>query len=215
MQVENLKPDFDRLQKKFGDRRLHAIYGAGCLVAPDICFVFMNPTGKNVAASSSWNGLRAPWLGTKNVWKLFRKIGIIEQSLYDRIQTMRPEEWDPNFADEVYRQLQVNKIYVTNLSKSTQRDARSLPDSVFRQYLPFLHQEIAAIKPRLIISLGNQVSSIILNQPIKVSEQRRRCLPLTIEKETYSVYPVYYPVGQGMRNMDKAVEDIRWVMEKN
>lgn len=212
MQIEELHPQFDSLQKEFGDRALRAIYGAGCVNRPDVCFVFMNPTGKNVSASPEWNGLRAPWIGTKNIWKLFLNVGILGQETHDRIQAMRAEEWTPAFAEDVYRQLAKKKTYVTNLSKSTQRDARHLPDSLFKRYLPFLHQEIAIVKPRVVISLGNQVSSILLDQPIKVAEHRKRSVSLAVDDREYPAYPVYYPVGQGMRNMDKAAEDIRWIM---
>ena len=29
----------------------------------------------------------------------------------------------------------------------------------------------------------------------------------------YKVYPVYYPVGNGIFNMNKSIEDIIWIIE--
>ena len=29
----------------------------------------------------------------------------------------------------------------------------------------------------------------------------------------YKVYPVYYPVGNGIFNIDKSIEDIKWIIE--
>jgi len=211
MQIEELKATFDVLQKRFGDAELSSIYGAGCVQNPRVCFVFMNPT-KNVAADPEWSGLRAPWIGTKNVWKIFVKLGLIPFDLFARIQCMRANEWTPDFAQRLYESLASQGVYITNLSKSTQTDARPLPDSLFKEYLPAFHQEIAAIQPKRLITFGNQVSSILLGSPIKVSEARKIAAPLTIEKVEYAVYPTFYPVGQGMRNMNKAIEDIQWIM---
>lgn len=115
---------------------------------PDICFVFMNPTGKNIASDKSWKGRKSPWLGTKNIWKLFYKVDL-------------------------------------------------------------LFKEINIIKPKIIITFGNQVSSIILNKKISVSENRKKCYRIQINKNEYKVYPVYYPVGNGIFNIDKSIEDIK------
>ena len=34
-------------------------------------------------------------------------------------------------------------------------------------------------------------------------------------QKKYKVYPVYYPVGQGMRNIKKVIEDLKWVLKNN
>lgn len=212
MQIEALKAEFDALQKRFGDPSLSSIYGAGHLQAPEVCFVFMNPTGRNVAADPAWQGLRAPWIGTKNVWKLFAKLNLISPDLFQSIQAMHATEWTPDFAERVYQELSDRRLYVTNLSKSTQTDARPLPDSVFKEYLPTFRREMSLVQPKRIVTFGNQVSSIILDEGIKVSEVRRKAFSLQTENALFPVYPTFYPVGQGMRNIDKAAEDIRWII---
>ncbi len=37
---------------------------------------------------------------------------------------------------------------------------------------------------------------------------------LWIVENEYKIYPVYYPVGNGMMNMEKAIEDIKFIIEK-
>ena len=76
-----------------------------------------------------------------------------------------------------------------------------------------MFKEIYIIRPKIIITFGNQVSSIILNKKISVSENRRICHELKINKNKYKVYPVYYPVGNGIFNIDKSIEDIKWIIE--
>ena len=148
MKIEDLRKDYDELQVKYGAKELDSIYNGGCEKNPDICFVFMNPTGKNIASDKSWKGRKSPWLGTKNIWKLFYKVDL-------------------------------------------------------------LFKEINIIKPKIIITFGNQVSSIILNKKISVSENRKKCYRIQINKNEYKVYPVYYPVGNGIFNIDKSIEDIK------
>lgn len=42
----------------------------------------MNPTGKNIASSKSWKGLKSLWIGTKNIWDLFYKLKILDKDIY-------------------------------------------------------------------------------------------------------------------------------------
>ncbi len=214
MQITSLKRKFDALQRRHGDPALRAIYGAGCVSRPDVCFVFMNPTGRNVAASPRWKGLHAPWIGTKHAWNLFTKLGLFDAVLNERIQTTPPEAWTPAFAGEVYRHVAARRLYITNLAKCTQADARHQRDDVFRAYLPSLHEEIAAVNPRAIVAFGNQVNSVMLGRPVNVSQCRKTSVPFAASGKTFGVHPVCYPVGQGMRNMGKAIEDVRWIMRK-
>ena len=90
---------------------------------------------------------------------------------------------------------------------------KPLPDEVLKKYLDLLFKEINIIKPKIIITFGNQVSSIILNKKISVSENRKKCYKIQINKNEYKVYPVYYPVGNGIFNIDKSIEDIKWIIE--
>ena len=80
-------------------------------------------------------------------------------------------------------------------------------------YLNLLLKELDIVKPKIIITFGNQVSSIILNKKISVSSNRKERHYLKISNNKYKVYPVYYPVGNAIFNMDKAIEDIKWIIE--
>ena len=173
-------------------------------------FVFMNPTARNVAAFRSWRGIRAPWLGTKNVWRLFANTGFIRERTLAAILRLAPADWSPAFAERLYREIAGNGGYITNLAKCTQADARPLPDRVFRAYLHLMHREILLVRPKCIVTFGNQVSSVLLGKPIRVSVYKNaEHETLRIGTHTFPVYPVHYPVGQGQRNMPLAIRRIR------
>lgn len=214
MKLEELNVEYDKLQQKYGAKELDAIYSGGCLNNPNICFVFMNPTKRNIAAEKDWKGLKSPWIGTKNVWDLFMELGLLDSGIYQQIRTKKGKEWTEEFAEEVYTDVIKHQYFITNLGKCTQVDARSLPDTILSKYLSLLEKEINIIKPKVIILFGNQVSSIVLKQKIEVSKVRKKCFIKEINNVKYKCYSVYYPVGNGRFNIDKSIEDIKWIMKQ-
>lgn len=216
MQLGALHKEYDSLQILYGDSSLKSIYGAGCTKNPKMMFIFMNPTASNISAHKNWQGLRAPWLGTKNIWSIFYELKLLSKESFDRIQEMKPEEWTADFADSVYSEVTDKGIFVTNLAKCTQVDARPLKNDIFKSYLDLMLKEINFINPQNIVSFGNQVSSILLGKPISASDYiDTQNEILKIGKKTFKVYPTYYPVGQGRRNMPVAVRRIEKIQRGN
>lgn len=173
----------------------------------------MNPTGRNVAASKEWCGIKSPWIGTKRIWQVLTDLKLIDEHINEEIRAKTPKEWNEQFAEEIYNHVKDKKIYITNLGKCTQSDARPLKDEVFKDYLSLLDQEIEAVNPKKIICFGNQVSSLFLNKQIKVSEVRKTKFIKTINNKDYEVYSVYYPVGNGSFNINKAIEDMSVILK--
>ena len=215
MKIEELKKEYDKLQLKYGAKELDSIYNGGLENNPDICFVFMNPTKRNIASSKEWKGLKSPWIGTKNIWSLFYDLGLLDKDVYDKIRSIKGSEWTEEFANLVYENVKKHKYFITNLGKCTQVDARELPDSIYLEYLYLLEKEIEIINPKVIILFGNQVSSIFLNTKISVSQVRKQLFIKEINSKKYNCYSVYYPVGNGFFNIDKSIEDIKWIIKNN
>ena len=53
MEIKDLNKKYDSMQKKYGEKTLSSIYNGGCETNPDICFIFMNPTGRNIASEKN------------------------------------------------------------------------------------------------------------------------------------------------------------------
>ncbi len=213
MKLQSLNKEYDKLQKIYGDPTLHSIYNGGCEENPDICFVFMNPTGRNIASNPDWKGPHHPWLGTKQIWDLFDAVNLIDKEIYQEIKAKKPTDWTPEFCTKVYQNIKEHKVFITNLGKCTQIDARPLTNNYFLDYLPLLEKEIKIIKPKIIILFGNQVSSIFLNQKISVSQTRKQYFEKKLSKEIYKCFPIFYPVGNGRFNIDKSIEDINYIIK--
>lgn len=215
MTLNDLNKEYDKLQLKYGAKKLDSIYNGGCIDNPDICFVFMNPTSKNVASNKSWKGPKSPWIGTKNIWDLFYELKLLDKNIYDKIKKIKGSEWTEKFANKVYDNVKKNKYFITNLGKCTQLDARPLPDSVYKEYLYLLEKEIEIINPKVIVLFGNQVSSIVLNKKISVSQCRQQEFIKKINNKNYRCYSVYYPIGNGRFNIGKSIEDIKYIIKNN
>jgi len=213
MKLEDLKTEYDKLQLEYGARELDSIYNGGCDNNPDICFVFMNPTGRNIASSKTWKGLKSPWIGSKNIWDLFYELKLLDKDVYIDIKSIKGSEWTEEFADKVYDNVKKHNYFITNLGKCTQIDARPLPDSVYKEYLHLLEKEIEIINPKVVILFGNQVSSIVLSQKIAVSQCRKRLFTKEINGKEYKFYSVFYPVGNGRFNINKSIEDISYIIK--
>ncbi|MCI9039484.1 MAG: hypothetical protein HFJ29_06420 [Clostridia bacterium] len=215
MKLEDLKVKYDKLQKKYGAKELDSIYNGGCAKNPNICFVFMNPTGRNIASSKEWKGIKSPWIGTKNIWDLFYQLELMDEGIYKKIKEYKPTDWTEEFAKQVYEEVEKHQYFITNLGKCTQVDARVIPNSVYEEYLDLLEQEIEMINPKVVILFGNQVSSIVLKQKISVSQCRKQLFTKDINGKEYKFYSVYYPIGNGRFNIDKSIEDIKYIMQEN
>ena len=105
MCLEELKKEYEKMQQVYGNQSLKSINFGGCDKNPDICFVFMNPTSKNIALNPSWNGIRAPWIGTKNIWDLFVVTNLFDIDIYHVIKNKKASEWDEEFAEKVYNEV--------------------------------------------------------------------------------------------------------------
>ena len=214
MELEFLKNEYEKMQQIYGDKTLKSINFGGCDKNPDICFVFMNPTSKNIASDPYWDGIRAPWIGTKNIWDLFVATDLFNIDIYNEIKNKKATEWDKEFAEKVYSEVKRNKIFITNLGKCTQIDARPIQNSVYEKYLSLLEKEIEIVNPKVIILFGNQVSTVFLKEKISVSQCRKKEFKKNINSKEYKCYSIFYPVGNGRFNIDKSIEDILWVKEK-
>ena len=214
MTKEELINAFDQMQDQYGSKSRNAVYGGGCEKKPEFCLVFINPTARNIATDKGWKGIRRQWLGTKNIWSFLTEAGLFDEKMNEKIQSMKPEQWTEDFCVEVYKEVEKRKLYITNLAKCTQDDARVLPNSVFAAYRDLFYEEMKMVCPKKIVLFGNQVSSIVLGKNISVSQCRKKCEKLMFDGKEFDCYPIFYPVGNGRFNAPKAIEDLRFLQRK-
>ena len=210
--MKELIEKYDKLQNKYGSKDLNSVYGYGCFNNPKVALVFMNPTKKNIATDKSWKGIRAQWLGTKQIWNFLTECCLFDSNINKEIKEKKPKEWTPEFCEYVYDEVSKRGVWITNLAKCSQDDARVLPDKIFIEYKELLKEELKEVNPQKIFFFGNQVSSIMLDENITVSTVRKRKFLLDIDGKMYESYAIFYPVGNGRFNQDKSIEDIKVIL---
>lgn len=215
LQIKSIQSDVDKLHYNYGSPELQSVYGAGEIYSPELCLIFMNPTSKNISTSKNWRGFRAPWLGTKNIWNLLYKLEILDdEKLLSKINSYEPFEWSYDFCLEVYTHVRNKSVYITNLAKCTQLDARPISNKIYKEFLPLMKNELLILKPKKVITFGNQVSSILVGKNVSVSnyiKDEYEIIKLNNGKITH-VFPCYYPVGQGTPNIGKAMARIKMIL---
>jgi len=77
-----------------------------------------------------------------------------------------------------------------------------------------LEKEILLTNPQKIITFGNQVSSNLLSNNVSVSKYiGTKNEIISIKGKKYKIYPSYYPVGQGQRNMPHAAKRLHSIIK--
>lgn len=214
--LNELWEEVERINKEnFPNNNLNPILGNGKLKNPKIMFVFINPTAKNISSSSTWKGPRFPFIGTKQIWRIFHKAGMFDSDLLSYIEDNK--EWSLDFTNNVLDYLINNSYYITNIVKWTGHDA-TLPNSEkIKLFLPILEKEIEIVKPEFIVTFGLIPFENLTKTKIKLSDYYLKMMkdkkPSYFERKFGShntkIIPCYFPVGRG--DPKKAVDILRLI----
>jgi len=108
-------------------------------------------------------------------------------------------------------------VYIANTTKCRPPGNRNPQPDELEQCMPFLHAQIAAIAPRIIVALGRPASNQLLGTDAPISALRGRFhdyVRLTSERYTCKVMPTFHPAYL-LRDPDKkriAWADLKLVM---
>lgn len=97
--------------------------------------------------------------------------------------------------------IQPESVYIANIIKARPPENRDPSLDEIEAYRPFLDQEIAIIKPKLIVTLGRFSMAAFLSE-VKISEVHGKLHKVTLtqlEDCTMHVLPLYHPAA-GLRN---------------
>ncbi len=200
-------------KNNFPDNNLMPILGGGKTKKPKYMFVFINPTVKNISSDRNWKGPRFPFIGTKQVWRIFHRAGLFDDDLMFKINNS--SSWSLGFTNKVLSFLKSKSFYFTNIVKWTGSDA-TLPNSEkIKLFLPILEREIQMVQPQQIITFGLIPFENMTGKKIKLIDYYSDVMKgkkLKLYEAKYGsfrtkIIPCYFPVGRG--DPRKAVEILR------
>jgi DNA polymerase len=190
-------------RKHFPSNELAPILGNGRKISPKVMFIFINPTVRNISSNPKWEGPRFPFIGTKQVWRIFHRAGLFDDELMDYIN--ENADWSLEFTDQVLQFLQEKGFYLTNIVKWTGKDA-ALPDAAkINLFLPVLEKEIELVKPKYIVTFGLIPFQHLTKEKIKlfdyhsavINQNKLSFHDITVNSVDTKVIPCYFPVGRG------------------
>lgn len=201
----------------FPGNTLAPILGGGQVSKPKAMFVFINPTVRNISSDPDWQGPRFPFIGTKQVWRVFYRAGLFDSGLMQQIEGM--SDWSVEFTGRVLKFLQDQGLYLTNIVKWTGHDSTLPGSGKIRLFLPILEREIELVQPQYIITLGLIPFESLTGRKIKLADYYSRTVEsgglksynLTLDSAEAKVIPSYFPVGRG--DPKKAVEILKLVAD--
>ncbi|MBU0461385.1 MAG: uracil-DNA glycosylase family protein [Nanoarchaeota archaeon] len=202
-------------QKHFPDNDLMPILGGGATHRPKVMFVFINPTVRNISSGRKWKGPRFPFIGTKQVWRIFHKAGFFDDELVK--ETNSNPGWSLEFTRQVQDFLREKGIYLTNIVKWTGSDAQLPTSDKIKLFLPLLKKEIEIVRPEHIVTFGLIPFENMTGQKIRLSEYHDKVMKdkklsyyyLDSSCGKIKVIPSYFPVGRG--DPKKAIDVLRLV----
>ena len=198
----------------FPGHHLAPILGGGQTKNPQIMFVFINPTARNISSDLNWKGPRFPFIGTKQIWRIFHRAGFLTPSLISLIE--KNSRWSVEFAKELESFLQAQGLYLTNLVKWTGPDG-SLPDrNKIDLFRPLLVREIEIVAPKYVVTFGSLPFKYLTGKTIKLGDYYDQVVRHGLQSEEVQVgsaktkvIPCYFPVGRG--NPRRATEILKLV----
>lgn len=181
---------------------LQHVLGGGQANEPEFALVFINPTYNNISTNPQWHGRRFPFIGTRQIWRILVKSGLLPEETLN----ITEGKWAEESADELESIMKKNGVYLTNIVKCTASHGDAPSKELVNAQLPLLFQELSAVKPKLIIAMGLLPLKTLTGIALKLGEftQDFEKAPRSFQSIAGPVVPCWFPVGRG--NPRKAVE---------
>ncbi len=208
-----LNPKLQKLYKQIDNCKfckadknpLQHIHGFGS-IEPDFMLILINPTYRNLSSDQEYKGMRFPFIGVRQFWKVLADGGMIDKKV--AYQLPLKKDWNNNNTKQIQQELIKNKLFLTNIVKCCYKNS-SYPDKkVIQDQLKILSEEIKIVQPKRIITFSSLVFKILTGKNVKFyqywNHQKIHKNHEIISGLNIPVIPCYFPIGRG--NPKKAAE---------
>ncbi|MFH0713555.1 MAG: uracil-DNA glycosylase family protein [Candidatus Micrarchaeota archaeon] len=181
---------------------LQHVHGGGQENKPRFALVFINPTYNNISTQPQWRGKRYPFIGTRAVWRVLVKSGLLPVSVLQ----LTEGKWSEETAVQVEKIMQESGIYLTNVVKCTAPHGDAPSVETIRDKLPLLIEELEIVQPQLTIAMGLIPFKALTGESVKLGEFTKKFAvkPKFFPSPAGKVVPCWFPIGRG--NPKKAIQ---------
>lgn len=189
---------------------LQHVHGGGKEKKPRFALVFINPTYNNISTKPQWKGRRYPFIGTRAVWRVLVKSGLLPASVLQ----LTEGKWSEETAEQVLQVMRENGVYLTNVVKCTAAHGDAPSRGAICDKLPLLIKELKIVQPQLTIAMGLIPFKALTEKNVKLGEFAAEfsVKPKFFSSSIGKVVPCWFPVGRG--NPKKAVELLSTIARK-
>ena len=168
--------------------------------------ILVNPTHRNLSSDPEYRGVRFPFIGIRQFWRVLADGGLIDKKVAYGLTSRK--DWNEGCTEQVKRELVGNGLFLTNIVKCCY-DHSSYPDGdVIKDQMEVLAEEIRIVSPESIIAFGGLVYKTLTGKNIKLSEYWNGGMTEgnreVISGSGVVTEPCYFPIGRG--NPRKAAE---------
>lgn len=171
--------------------------------------ILVNPTYRNLSSDPKYKGVRFPFIGVRQFWKVLADAGLIDRKVACGLPLRK--DWQEKYTEQIKGELVRNKLFLTNLVKCCY-DHSVYPDGkVVKDQIKLLAEEIGVVSPKKIVAFGGLVYKTLTGKNTKLSD----CLDNSKTEKSKDILsglniitePCYFPIGRG--NPKKAAEILR------
>lgn len=185
---------------------LQHIYGFGAL-NPRLMLILINPTYRNLSSDPKYVGVRFPFIGVRQFWKVLADGGLIDKKIANSLPPR--SKWKNEDTVKIQKALINNKLFLTNIVKCCYAHGAYPKKEVVRDQLKILKEEIKIVSPKKIIAFGTFAFKTLTGENIKLADCKNKSKTQTEKMSGLEIptIPCYFPIGRG--NPKKAAEMMR------
>lgn len=180
------------------NNQLNHIFGFGA-IKPKFMFILINPTYRNLSSDKNYVGLRFPFIGVRQFWRVLADGGIISKKVAYKLPLRK--EWGKDDTNNVKNEILKNEIFVTNIVKCCYNHSAYPSKEIIKQQLKIVGEEIKIVKPKRILAFGLLTYKVLTGSEIKISSAINNPNKFKnneiLSKLNVPVIPCYFPIGRG------------------
>ncbi len=179
--------------------KLQHIHGFGA-INPRLMLILINPTYRNLSSRPGYKGIRFPFIGVRQFWRVLADGGLINKKVAYGLP--KRSDWDTDHTRQIQKELIKNKFFLTNIVKCCYSHGKYPSREVIHDQLNILKEEVRLVNPKYIVAFGALVFKTLTGKNIKMSDYLRNFSVTRIVSEKISGLDVpvilcYFPIGRG------------------
>lgn len=130
--------------------------------------ILINPTHTNISSAPEYRGLRFPFVGVRQFWRVLADGGLIGKKLAYGLPLKR--DWKFTDTEALVKELRRRHLFLTDAVKCCYPHSNYPPKKIFEYHKRFTAEEIRMVKPQRIIAFGSRTFQFLTGENIHLTQ---------------------------------------------